>query len=614
MALRRKIQQGKAYSILIFVFLISLLANIQSHPFWRLDNIWLDTIIRATADNNPPDPSIVIIDIDDNTIDNMSGLAGRWPWPRSIHGELLEQLLKQSPKAVVFDILFSEPDLFRPDGDQYLSEVVGSSNNIFLSILHIKTDRDHQYPAINSHPFSLGAVNASQSSAIPHANLLLPRAIDSNAWQLGTINFAPEKDGKGRTYEIRHWIENWYIPSLPNRVATAITGKELDKDRIILEWRKGNKRPYPTHSYSEVYFDLSKTQTSLDTPNFKEKIIIIGSTAAGLNDIQSTPIHSVYPSVYILATAIDNLINHSWLENWNIAYEAVISLLFFGLCLLGLRYIGNVIHLFLLLLILSGCLASISYFLVTTKLLFPMVGNLILIWVFAIMLFGLRYLQGQKELAQAVELFGRFLDPNVVKNLVDQGITQELTSGRTAHVTILFSDIRNFTTLSEQSTAAEVVELLNRYFSQQVKVIFKHNGTLDKFIGDAIMAFWGEPVKSDRHEIDAVEAALDMAEAMEVFKNLYGASDFDIGIGVHTGEVVAGAIGSEARYDYTVIGDAVNLASRIEGLTKGKCRILVSDATRAGCGETFDFKVIGDYMVKGRKEPVTVYQPRRKVR
>jgi adenylate cyclase len=181
-------------------------------------------------------------------------------------------------------------------------------------------------------------------------------------------------------------------------------------------------------------------------------------------------------------------------------------------------------------------------------------------------------------------------------------------------ITVLFSDIRGFTTLSERHTPEEIVALLNDYFSRQVKVIFAHGGTVDKFIGDAIMAFWGAPVEDDRQAQHAVEAALQMADTLMLFKRDLGAHDehFDVGIGIHTGPGVVGFIGSENRLDYTAIGDTVNLASRIEGQTKGVARILVSADTRALCGEAFDFIDHGFYKVKGRTREVQLYEPRRK--
>jgi class 3 adenylate cyclase len=181
-------------------------------------------------------------------------------------------------------------------------------------------------------------------------------------------------------------------------------------------------------------------------------------------------------------------------------------------------------------------------------------------------------------------------------------------------VTLLFSDIRGFTTLSESRSPHEVVEILNRYFTRQVDVIFRHGGSLDKFIGDAIMAFWGAPLDDPEHARNAVSCALDMADTLLAFKAELGelGANFDVGIGVHSGPAVVGLIGSDKRREYTSIGDTVNLASRIEGLTKeAGHRILVSRETMERCHGAFDFVSCGTFQAKGRAQPVELFEPRR---
>jgi adenylate cyclase len=182
-------------------------------------------------------------------------------------------------------------------------------------------------------------------------------------------------------------------------------------------------------------------------------------------------------------------------------------------------------------------------------------------------------------------------------------------------VTLLFSDIRGFTTLSETRKPEEVIALLNRYFSLQVDVVFKHGGSLDKFIGDCIMGIWGAPLDDPDHARNAVACALDMADTLAAFKRELGAenTDFDVGIGLHSGPAVVGLMGSQKRLEYTAIGDTVNLASRIEGLTKdAKRRILVSRETAERCGDAFEFVSCGTFPVKGRAQPVELLEPRRK--
>ena len=233
----------------------------------------------------------------------------------------------------------------------------------------------------------------------------------------------------------------------------------------------------------------------------------------------------------------------------------------------------------------------------------PVTGVIAFSWLYflpaAVRAFWLERQQRQR----VTQLFSRFLDPRVVTGLVEKGETDSTLTGQKREITVLFSDIRGFTTLSEQKTPQEIVDILNRYFSRQVEVIFRHGGTLDKYIGDAIMAFWGAPTEQPDHARRALAAAREMEQTLLAFRKEMGADGehFDIGIGLNSGEAVVGFIGSpEHRQDYTVIGDTVNTASRIEGATKGRARILVSEATRNAIGPDVTFKDHGFAKLKGK--------------
>jgi adenylate cyclase len=274
----------------------------------------------------------------------------------------------------------------------------------------------------------------------------------------------------------------------------------------------------------------------------------------------------------------------------------------------------------LLVLLLSVLLVAAEYLALRQQILLPLLTVIIFAWGYYVLAALMEYISERRARERAVAAFGRFLDPRVVQMLVESGETPASMSGKSREISMLFSDIRGFTTLSEARTPEPVVELLNAYFSSQSDVIFQQAGTLDKYIGDAIMAFWNAPVDQPDHAVLAVAAALEMSDKLELFRSQLGElGQLDIGIGVHSGPAVVGFIGSESRQDYTAIGDTVNLASRIEGLTKGVGRVLVSQDTKDLCelqaGQDncpFVFEDRGSFAVKGRAQQVHLYEPRRK--
>lgn len=604
--------EGYGYSkrslwLLSLMALGLMLANFYWQPLRELDNSWLDFCLRQQSHSQPADPRIVVIDIDDASLTALAPALGQWPWPRSAHAELVEYLAAQTPQAIVFDLLFPEPDLYRPDSDRYFVEVLSQTDDVFLPLLHLPGSEHWGTLPMGAQAGWLGV--APVEGADPHlrARLLLPFMATEQPLKLGTINFQRDHDGIARRYEVQHQIGTWAIPSLPSKVAEHLGARLPAIDQIQLAWRAGGNQPYPRIPYAQVYQALSQGATTAEL--FEGKIIIIGATAAGLHDLQATPIAPTYPGVFILATAIDNLLNQQRLRDSPWFWQWGLALALLGVALLLSQWLSSPLWAILVLTGVSGGLLLGSYLLAGFGWLWPVLSLLLIGWSFFLVALGQVYRQRQHQYRQTMALFKRFMDPVVVDRLTHKELDQSLLSGQCCHLTILFSDIRNFTALSEKRSAVEIVNLLNNYFSRQVKVIFKHQGTLDKFIGDAVMAFWGAPLPIDQQEIAAVQAALDMVENLERFKHEYGFSDFNIGIGIHAGEAVVGAVGSEQRADYTAIGDAVNVASRIEGLTKNKARILVSDSVRMACGDHFVFTEKGTFQVKGRDEPVTVFEP-----
>jgi adenylate cyclase len=585
------------------------------HFLLPLENRVSDYFVRTQALKLSADPDIVIVDIDEKSLAVMAGEAGSWPWPRSVHGELVTALERQKPRAIVFDIHFADPDIFRPESDAAFNEAIAPHRNIYFPMIRLDAAGDAQGLPMQDVADLLGITASPQAQPDARISLSGSGAIDPAHWRLGLINFTEdESDGIGRRYSIDLHAYGWRIPSLAAKVARDLGYSVPAVENIVLGWR-GGEFSHPHVSYSDLYLDANRQVPLRPRNEFQNKIVIVGASAPGLHDIRSTPISSRHQGVEILATALDNLKNGG---NFQTVPVFVVFGLTFALlaALYGAfsRYHRHALRIGLALFVVTLALFGASYFAVSQNSLLPVLTPLLFAWIFFFAAALREYLAERRAREQTVRLFNRFLDPRVVTQLVEQGKNAQDLSGRNLELSVLFSDIRNFTTYSEQHSAAQVVDLLNRYFSMQVDVIFRHGGTLDKYIGDAIMAFWGAPTEDTEHASHAVAAALEMAQKLEEFKHELGVegATFDVGIGIHSGPAVVGFIGSAQRQDYTAIGDTVNLASRIEGLTKGVARILVSEESRALCAAKFDFIEHGFYKVKGRTQEVQLFEPRRR--
>ena len=578
-----------------------------------LENRVSDFFVRIHAKDLRPDSDIVIVDIDDYSLARMGDIAGSWPWPRSVHGELIAGIARQQPKAIVFDILFAEPDVYRPESDALFNDAVRQVHNTYFPMVRRDAAEDARGIPLAEYGPALGIAPTATANRDARVALMLPLAVERVSWRTGTINFVEDRDGMGRRYDIFIPAYGWRIPSLPARVARDLGYPLPEQETIVLGWR-GAALSHNRISYADLYQDFSRKKALRDPMEFHDKIIVIGTTATGLHDIRATPLSSLAPAVEILSTALDSLKNSGYMRSSPAVLPFLLALLLIAALLAAFLARRNTLIIGTALLPISAVLLGAEYAAISRQILLPVFTPLALAWSFYFAAALSEYLRERRAREQTVQIFNRFLDPRVVKNLVDQGTTTESISGQARDITVLFSDIRGFTTLSETRSPAEIVALLNSYFSMQVAVVFRHGGTLDKFIGDAIMAFWGAPGQDVDHARHAIEAALEMAERLEEFKRHMGelGSSFDVGIGIHSGPAVVGFIGSEQRQDYTAIGDTVNLASRIEGETKGVSRILVSAETMGQCAEAFDFVDHGFYKVKGRAQEVRLFEPRKK--
>ncbi|MDE2196009.1 MAG: adenylate/guanylate cyclase domain-containing protein [Gammaproteobacteria bacterium] len=600
-----------ARTVIIAVFLVLIGINFFAVPVLRTVEFRLqDVLVRMHALKQHADPDVVVVDVDERSLYKMSPEVGNWPWPRSVHAQLLQGILAQQPKAVVFDINFVDPDLVRPDSDKFLIQVATASDKVFFPMVRLENADDNKNAPIKDYPAKFEFT--ATADAVPNARVALqfPLLPLAETGRVGIINFLEDPDGVGRRYYLYYQAYGWHIPSLPERVARALGYAVPHQPSILLNWH-GTANDMPHVSYYDVYSDMERRVHQRPVDEFRNKIVIIGSDAPQLSDLRVTPISNLYPGMYILTTAIANLKDDDWMRRMPEYAGPLLAVLLVSVIAAMFWWGRTLLTTGIVLLAATPLLIAISYALLDARWLMPVFQPLIFAWAFFISMGLADYFRERRERLHTVGLFGRFLDPRVVDDLVknQRNLLDDKATSR--ELTLLFSDIRGFTSLSETRTPEEVVSLLNRYFSRQVEVIFRHGGTVDKFIGDCIMAFWGAPVPDADQARHAVQAALEMGKVLEEFRRDLGelSASFDVGIGIHTGSAVVGFMGSDNKLDYTAIGDSVNLASRIEGQTKGVARILVSAATRERCGDTFDFVDHGSYKVKGREQAVQLFEP-----
>lgn len=611
----RTFRPNPLYQIALAVVLLAAVEILWGHWLTPLSNRLTDVFVRLHSLSQTADPDIVIVDIDEASLARLAPSVGSYPWPRSMHGELVEGIEQQKPKAIVFDLLFTDPDIYRKESDAYFNQVLSAYGNVYTAMLRLEAQDDAAKGIpLGQYGRQIGLEPGPKADPNARAVLELPTALSPQNWRMGIINFREDKDGVGRRYYLYQDAYGWRIPSLPARVAKDLGYAVPDEETLLLDWR-GSVRPHTHISYADIYEDFGRSSHQRPQNEFTGKIIIIGTSAPGLHDLRVNPISNVYPGVEILATAIDNLKNGRAMHPAPKGVVMALLVLLLAALLAAFLRGRSPFTVGLGMLAATLVLLGVESIAVSYGWRLPILAPLLSGWLFYVGAALYVYLREKQERQRTLQTFNRFLDPRVVHELVAQGQTAASLNGKSCELTVLFSDIRGFTTLSETRRAQEIVDLLNAYFSRQVEVIFRHNGTLDKFIGDAIMAFWGAPADDERQAEHAVEAALAMVDSLLAFKAELGelGEIFDVGIGIHTGPAVVGFIGSEQRQDYTAIGDTVNLASRIEGQTKGVARVLVSAETAARCGTgRFDFIDHGSYKVKGRAQEVRLFEPRRK--
>jgi len=653
-----------ALGLAITLLFIGHAARYYEVPFiTQLDNILYDARLQVTMPRGV-DERIVILDIDEKSLQEVA----RWPWPRDVMAGLVEKLFAKYQVAIVaFDVVFAEADY--SSGIRSLEQLAqGQLKEVpafqqALREIRPRLDNDGLFAqAIKGKPVVLGYYlnsdkDAKRIAAIPEP--VLPKGtfqgrnipftswigyggnlaeLQKNAAAAGHFNPLTDPDGVVRRVPMIAELDGAYYEALSLAVVRTILGfpdvepgyapdRFLQRGYSGLEWLKvgpltipvdeqaSTLIPYRGRKFSFTYISLADVLAErVPLERLKGKITLIGTTAPGLLDLRSTPVDNVYPGVEVHANLIAGMLDKNIKQKPPYMLGAEVVLLFVGGVALSLM-IPMLAPLWATLATLIGMLlvGGLNVAIWTeADMVLPLAASVLMTVSLYTVNMAYGYFVEARSKRQFTELFGQYVPPELVDEMARDPQKYNMEP-RAAELTILFSDVRGFTSISEALKPEELREYINEYLTDMSGIIrSRHRGTLDKYIGDAIMAFWGAPVDDAQHARNGVLAALDMQKECKVLNEKFAARGWPtikIGVGVNSGSVRVGDMGSQVRRAYTAMGDAVNVASRLEGRTKYYgVGILVGEPTRNVVKDVV-FREIDRIKVKGKDEAVSIYEP-----
>ncbi len=623
-----------------------------------------DWRMRLATDPESVNRDIVFVEIDDSTIRDMEPIFGHWPWPRNALAYVIDYLHRAPARVVAVDIALPERDRVEQydiggvkwsgkETDNALATSLKTSGNVIMLADAVDEglidgtagtapawrdpgyrvgDRAEPRPVVHP-PY---AEVAEASAGLGHNFIVLDKDgparrmapfIQRDTRYLPSLGVAAallaggfrpdEVSAEGNTIRVR----DRRIPLTSSPYEDAYDHSRRDQWTMLINYRapallRGGARPYRAYSFrqlfiSELQLEESDGKPMIDPAEFKDKIVFIGFTASGLVDVFNSPFgDDRMPGIQLHASMADSILATRFLTP--ASQRSRIATVFIVAVAIGL------LSAFLTFTAAAGAAAAIlagwCWFALSAFRAGSWLNMMQPLTAGAIALFAgtaYQYFVEDREKRKMKRLFGRFVSRDVYEQLTAHPELAEL-GGKRRDMTVLFSDIRGFTSVTEKGNPEELVAQLNEYFSRMVEIVFRHKGTVDKFVGDMVMALFGAPLDDPDHAEHAVQAALDMVRELGELNKIWverGMTALDIGIGINSGDMIAGNIGSSSIMSYTVIGDNVNLGSRLESLNKDyKTRIIMSDATRTRLRSTYDIRPLGDVKVKGKTRAVAIYE------
>ena len=655
---------------LIAALLIGALLFGAPKSLRALEAVVYDALSRLTAQPSQPFPALVIVDIDEASLRS----EGQWPWSRDRVAEMVRRISAGGPASISLDIIFPEPDRLSPDRfvgthieaeavdpavlaglksyDTDLAEaiaaapvVLGHTNLLDAPPGMVLPELIKRRPTINVAAKEGAALVGRLPRGLYQMQALLPNLpeLDRAASGIGVVSLPFDTDGVSRAVPLLFRLDDRLLPSFgleTLRVALSARGQvvrvgEAGVEQIVVQGRGGSMAiqtdkmgriwvRFPTLPEGrDRHFDVVSAADLLSdgfNPRvFRNRIVLVGASAAGLFDIKTTPLgeDSRIPGVDLQGLAIQQALTGEMLRPVDtLPLQMLAGALFLAFIVLAYPFIDSRINMAIVALVLVGAV-GLEVWLFANEATYASTLNFFL-FALGVGLFTISadFIRRDRQRREIKSAFSQYLSPALVNRISRTPGLLKL-GGEMKDLTILFADLRGFTTVSEElkDDPERLTAIINDILTPLTEIIQSHGGTIDKYIGDCIMAFWNAPLDVPDHASAAVRAAVEMVEAMPSInadlEARYQKSGFKIGAGVNSGEVVVGNLGSRSRFDYSVLGDAVNLAARLESLSKGYgVDVIVGHQTQAGrLSETAELVFIDELQVKGKEEPVKIYSP-----
>ena len=626
-------------------FLLSILVVLISWQFFepRAYNFMLENFTAKSTGSD----EIVLIVIDDKSIEQY-----RWPWQRSLYAKIFEYLTSHAnPMLIGFDALITSPDREHPESDKEFFATVKKINNLVTGFSPMVQDfpdngAGQEYSEKFSKKFGIDINDVRKFPVGGKYKSLtrFPNEYFDVVKYTGSVNTSLNQDGYITMGDQIVSVEGKLYPSLALRMYLALndtnkltlTDNKIIVDKTNLQIPVINSingvqnlmhfyRLYPQSDYShkkysavdiiQSYENIKQGKKPIIDPKvFENKVVFVGAnakaSALGLEDALPTPMLQKHPGVDIQATNLDNLLNNQFLKQTSVTQDLLIlvvlsvTVFVFISRLSFFQSLGVLVLLAIIYVTFAGMCFTHG---IAANIITPLIIQL-LTMIFA---YSYRFILEGRNKEKIKQAMGKYLSQDIMQNVV-QNIDDIKLGGKKAVVTVLFADIRGFTSMSEKLSAEEVSVILNEYFTEIEPIISKYNGVINKFIGDAVMAIFGEPIQDIDHAKNAVLCANEMLKTVDKLRDKWlfeGKPKIEIGIGINTGEDFVGNIGSEKRLEYTVIGDMVNLASRIESYNKVyKTSLLISSSTYKHVSAIADVIKISEVTIRGKSKKMDIYE------